>query len=172
MSSCLDAEFFVGTNIMLRYKWIFLIFLLTNLEVSAQQDDYASALHALFAARQEIAALREVCGVEVPTQRSAIEKSYLAWRARQEKLLHELDRRLNRMLRGASKDDNEFKKNFARSEAALRYVRETKKAIFMGQPRADIDAFCNHYPKFLASAQSDLEQGFTDELKIIRLRKY
>jgi hypothetical protein len=107
----------------------------------------------------------------VPQAKNVTEKSYAAWHNRNAKTIAELDERLARMIRGASKDDKEYARNIGKYEGAMLQQRTDARRALLGQSREELDALCKSLPELLTSRESDLESLYADELKSIRSRR-
>lgn len=135
------------------------------------QASYGQELAQVYGTYQAVLARREACSDAVPNTRGAIEKSYNAWRSRNARTISELDERLARMIRGASKDDKEYARNIGKYEGAMLQQRTEARQTLLAQPREDLEAMCKSLPDLLASRENDLETLYADELKSLRSRQ-
>ncbi|MGE5526166.1 MAG: hypothetical protein ACM3SS_20815 [Rhodospirillaceae bacterium] len=147
----------------------------TALPVTASSADaapsYGQELAQVYGTYQAVVARREACNEALPGMKANTEKSYTAWRNRNAKTVAELDERLGRMIRGASKDDKEYARNIGKYEGAMLQQRNDVKRALLAQPREELDALCKTLPDFLSSKESDLESLYAEELKSIRSRR-
>lgn len=132
---------------------------------------YGQELAQVYGTYQAVLARKEACSDASPGTRGAIERGFAGWRSRNAKTIAELDERLTRMIRGASKDDKEYARNIGKYEGAMLQQRNEVKQALLGQPREDLDALCRSLPELLAGKESDLETLYADELKSIRSRR-
>jgi hypothetical protein len=139
-------------------------------QAAENAPSYGQELAQVYGTYQSILANKEACTEAAPNTRGAIEKSYKTWQARNGKTLAELDDRLTRMIRGASKDDKEYARNIGKYEGAMLQQRNDARKAMLAQPRDNLDALCKSLPDLLSSKESDLETVYADELKSIRSR--
>lgn len=137
---------------------------------AADGFDYTSNLREVYGAYQGVLARREACATAHPQYRAAADKAYTTWRARQRKLVEELDQRLGMMIRGASTDEKDYARNIGKYEGAILRSREESKKALLQQPPAELEAMCSAFPGFLQGADSDLEKAYAEELAIVRKR--
>lgn len=131
---------------------------------------YGEDLAQVYGTYQAILARKEACDDGAPNLRGANQKSYAAWRARNAKIITELDDRLARMIRGASRDDKEYARNIGKYEGGILQQRQEARQALLAQSRGELDALCKSLPELLTSKDSDLETLYADELKSIRSR--
>jgi len=131
---------------------------------------YGQQLAQVYGTYQSVVANTEACSEAAPGMRGPIDKSLKAWHARNDKTIAELDERLTRMIRGASKDDQEYARNIGKYEGAMLQQRNDARKAMLAQPRENLDALCKSLPDLLSSKESDLETVYADELKSIRSR--
>lgn len=147
----------------------------TGLPATASSADagpsYGQELAQVYGTYQAVVARRDACNEALPNMKASTEKNYTAWRNRNAKTIAELDERLARMIRGASKDDKEYARNIGKYEGAMLQQRNDVKRALLAQPRDELDALCKTLPDFLASKESDLESLYAEELKSIRSRR-
>lgn len=136
----------------------------------AEGFDYSSNLREVYGAYQAVLARREACATAYPQLRAPSEKAYTVWNARHAKLIVELDQRLAMMIRGASKNENDYARNVGKYEGAILRQREEVRQELLKQLPSDLEAMCSALPQFLQSADSDLEKAFAEELAIVRKR--
>lgn len=132
---------------------------------------YGQELAQVYGTYQAVLARKEACSDASPGTRGAIERGFAGWHGRNAKTIAELDERLTRMIRGASKDEKEYARNIGKYEGAMLQQRTEVKQALLGQPREELDALCRSLPELLASRESDLETLYADELKSIRSRR-
>jgi hypothetical protein len=140
------------------------------LRAAEPAPDYATSLRQVYGAYQAVLARREACAAADSARRAAYEKAYGAWQARHRSLISELDQRFAMMIRGVSKDEKDFARNVGKYEGMVLRQREEVKQELLRLPRAELDALCKALPGFLASADSDLEAAYAEELAMVRKR--
>jgi hypothetical protein len=134
----------------------------------AQGTESRKALSVVYGAYQSVLSNKEACDEAVPGQKAANEKAFSSWQARHRKLIAELDRQFTALIRNASTDDKDYARNVGKSEGAILRQRQEVKDSLLAKPRAEIEKLCKGLPRFLTSADSDLERSFVEELRVIR----
>ncbi len=135
------------------------------------EGNYGETLSRVYFAHQRLLALREACDQALPEQAALNAKAYGAWQARHRTLLEELDARLNQMIRGASKDEKDYIRNFGRYEGSILEYRSGHREQILGQPRDGIGLMCADFRGYLAGSGSDFRSEYADELRELRKRK-
>ena len=134
------------------------------------RTEYRMSLTDVYGAYQSILARREACATAFPQIRPATDKAYTGWQGRHKKLIDELEQRINMMIRSASRDEKDYAKNIGKYEGAILRQRDEVRQALLQQSRADFEVECRALPEFLQSADSDMEQGFAEQLAILRKR--
>jgi hypothetical protein len=130
--------------------------------------DYRASLLEVYGKYQGVLALREACVSAFPQSRGTYDKAFSAWQVRHKKLHDELDQRFAMMVRGYSKDEKDYARNFGKYQGALLRQREEIKQTLLLETRGDLEAKCKGLPEFLQSRDSDLESEFPGEWIILR----
>lgn len=133
--------------------------------------DYGANLSKIYFAHQRLLALREACDQALPGQAKAGEKAYVAWQARHQALLNELDARLTLMIRGASKDEKEYMRNVGKYEGSILEYRTENREQILAQPREGIEQVCGDFRNYLTGSGSDFRKEYAEELRELRKRK-
>lgn len=133
--------------------------------------DYGENLSRVYFAHQRLLALREACDQALPARAKANGMAYAAWQARHQALLEELDVRLTLMIRGASKDEKEYMRNFGKYEGAILEYRTSNRDQILAQPREGMEQFCGDFRNYLAGSGADFHREYADELRELRKRK-
>src|SRR5688572_10666993 len=81
--------------------------------------DYRASLLEIYGKYQGVLALREACVSAFPQSRATYDKAFSAWQVRHRKLHDELEQRFAMMVRGYSKDDKDYARNFGKYQGAL-----------------------------------------------------
>ena len=139
--------------------------------VAAQDGDYGSSLSRIYFAHQRLLAVREACDRAIPAQAKAGERAYAAWQARHKALLAELDARLTQMIRGASKNEQEYARNIGKYEGAILEYRNEQRDHILSQPRDGMEQGCAEFRDYLTGSGSDFLSEYADELSVLRKRK-
>lgn len=139
--------------------------------VSAQDGDYGSSLSRIYFAHQRLLAVREACDRAIPAQAKASERAYASWQARHRALLDELDARLTQMIRGASKDEQEYARNVGKYEGAILEYRSEQREQILAQPRDGMEQGCAEFRDYLNGSGSDFLAEYAEELAVLRKRK-
>ncbi|MGE0556681.1 MAG: hypothetical protein AB7E73_06670 [Burkholderiales bacterium] len=142
----------------------------TQVIAAAQDNDYGTSLSRIYFAHQRLLAVRDACARAVPAQAKAAEKAYAAWRARHKALLDELDARLARMIRGISKDEQEYARNVGKYEGAILEYRNGQREQILAQPRDGMEQGCAEFRDYLTGSGSDFNVEYAEELRALRKR--
>ena len=130
--------------------------------------DYRASLLEIYGKYQGVLALREACVSAFPQSRATYDKAFSAWQVRHRKLHDELEQRFAMMVRGYSKDDKDYARNFGKYQGALLKQREEIKQTLLVETRGDLEARCKGLPEFLQGRESDLESEFPGEWMTLR----
>ena len=130
--------------------------------------DYRASLLEIYGKYQGVLALREACISAFPQSRATYDKAFSAWQVRYKKLHDELDQRFAMMVRGYSRDDKDYAKNFGKYQGAILKQREEIKQALLLETRGDLEGRCKGLPDFLQSRESDLESEFPGEWVVLR----
>lgn len=130
--------------------------------------DYRSSLLEIYGKYQGVLALREACVSAFPQSRATYDKAFSAWQVRHKKLHDELDQRFAMMVRGYSKDEKDYARNFGKYQGAILKQREEIKQTLLLETRGELEARCKGLPDFLQSRESDLESEFPGEWVTLR----
>lgn len=138
---------------------------------AAQDGDYGSSLSRIYFAHQRLLAVRDACDRAIPAQAKASERAYGSWQARHRALLGELDARLTQMIRGASKDEQEYARNVGKYEGAILEYRNEQREQILAQPRDGMEQGCAEFRDYLTGSGSDFQAEYADELRVLRKRQ-
>ena len=130
--------------------------------------EYRASLLEIYGKYQGVLALREACISAFPQSSATYDKAFSAWQARHRKLHDELEQRFAMMVRGFSKDDKDYARNFGKYQGALLKQREEIKQTLLLETRGDLEARCKGLPEFLQGRESDLESEFPGEWMVLR----
>ena len=130
--------------------------------------EYRASLLEIYGKYQGVIALREACVSAFPQSKATYDKAFSAWQVRYKKLHDELDQRFAMMVRGYSKDDKDYAKNFGKYQGAILKQREEIKQTLLLETRGELEARCKGLPEFLQGRESDLESEFPGEWIILR----
>lgn len=139
--------------------------------MSAEEDNYGTNLSRIYFAHQRLLAVRDACDRAFPAQAKAAERAYASWQARHKALLGELDARLTLMIRGASRDEQEFARNVGKYEGAILEYRNEQREQLLAQPRDGMEQGCADFRGYLAGSGSDFNEEYAEELRVLRKRK-
>lgn len=156
----------------LNFSWVALVCMVTAaVPVAAQEQDYGTSLRHIYFAHQRLLAVRDACDRVFPEQAKAAERAYAVWQGRHKALLGELDLRLTHMIRGASKDEQEYARNIGKYEGAILQYRNEQRDEIMAQPREGMAQGCEDFRNYLTGSGSDFHAEYADELRVLRKRK-
>jgi hypothetical protein len=131
---------------------------------------YSNSLALVYGAHQRVLTLKDACASALPKRKPDIDKAYDAWKARNQKVLGELDDHVAAMIRRQSKDAKEYAINVGKYEGGRLQEREEGKQAFLSLPRSEVEQLCTEFPKTLSGGDTDLERAYADELRTIRKR--
>ncbi|MGA0023786.1 MAG: hypothetical protein ACO3F9_03970 [Burkholderiales bacterium] len=137
---------------------------------AAQDGDYGTSLSRIYFAHQRLLAVRDACDRAIPAQAKASERAYASWQARHKTLLEELDARLTRMIRGVSKDEQEYIRNVGKYEGAILEYRNEQRELILAQPRDGMEQGCAEFRDYLTGSGSDFNAEYAEELRALRKR--
>lgn len=118
--------------------------------------DYAAHLSTLYGERYWIQAYKDVCIGVSPKSRRELQSAYEEWLARHEDVVADLELRFAAMVKGLSRNEAEYARNYDRAHRAVMQRREEDKAALRSRPREALAKQCAELPDFLKSAASDM----------------
>jgi hypothetical protein len=130
--------------------------------------EYRESLRELYGRYQGVLANRDACIAAFPQSKATTEKAFGVWQTRHRRLIDELDQRFAVMIRAYSKDDKDYSRNFGKYQGDLLRQREEVKQTLLQQGTPELEKMCKDLPRFLQSADSDLEKEFAEDLRIVR----
>ena len=133
--------------------------------------NYAADLARVYGGYQRILALKEACDTAVPATRAANNKAYAAWEAQHRTLLQDLRQRVDAMIRGASKDREDYVRNLGKYEGEILLQRKEYRDMLLALGADDLRGQCQRVPETLKGADADLARVYAAELETIRKRK-
>lgn len=145
---------------------------LASRTTSAADVGYGASLAKVYGGYIRIAALKEACDVAVPATRAASAKAYAGWEAQHRALLQDLQQRIHAMIRGNSKDKDEYVRNIGKYEGEILLQRKEYRDDLLGQDKADLIQQCRHLPEMLKGPNADLSTTYAADIKVIRAYKY
>ena len=143
-----------------------------GLAIAAESSgNYAADLARVFGGYQRILALKEACDTAVPAARAANNKAFAAWEAQHRTLLQDLRQRVDAMIRGASKDREDYVRNLGKYEGEILLQRKEYRDMLLALGADDLRGQCQRVPETLKGADADLARVYAAELETIRKRK-
>lgn len=139
--------------------------------IAGEAAGYGQLLSQVYRTYHGLLAQKEACDEAFPGSRATNDKSYSAWRLRNEKTIAELNDRLGAMIRRASHDERDYARNIGKYEGGMLQQRREAKGIHLAQPRDELKLVCDALPGVLANKENDLEALYGDELTSIRSRR-
>ena len=133
--------------------------------------NYATDLARVYGGYQRILALKEACDTAVPAARAANNKAFAAWEAQHRTLLQDLRQRVDAMIRGASKDKEEYARNLGKYEGEILLQRKEYRDMLLALGADELRAQCQRVPETLQGADANLARVYAAELETIRRRK-
>lgn len=142
------------------------------LSAAAQASgDYATDLATLYSERHSIVALKDACSRVIPKIRGDTQKAYESWLDRHEDLLEDLEARFAAMIKRASRDEQDYARNYGNYHEAVIRQRDEQKQGFLAQPREELLKQCKELPAYLRSSKSDIPVRYPGEFKTVYKRK-
>jgi hypothetical protein len=133
---------------------------------------YGASLANVYGGYIRIAALKEACDVAVPATRATSAKAYAGWEAQHRALLQDLQQRVHAMIRGNSRDKDEYVRNIGKYEGEILLQRKEYRDDLLTLGKSDLRQQCEHLPEMLKSPGADLARTYAADLKVIRAYKY
>ena len=133
--------------------------------------NYATDLARVYGGFQRILALKEACDTAVPAARAANNGAFTAWEAQHRALLQDLRRRVEAMIRAASKDKEDYVRNLGKYEGEILLQRKEYRDMLVALGAEELRAQCQRVPETLKGADADLARVYAAELETIRKRK-
>ena len=133
--------------------------------------NYATDLARVFGGYQRILALKEACDTAVPAARAANNKAFAAWEAQHRTLLQDLRQRVDAMIRGASKDREDYVRNLGKYEGEILLQRKEYRDMLLALGADELRGQCQRVPETLKGPEANLAAVYASELQTIRKRK-
>ena len=133
--------------------------------------NYATDLARVYGGYQRILALKEACDTAVPVARASNNKAFAAWEAQHRTLLQDLRQRVDAMIRGASKDREDYVRNLGKYEGEILLQRKEYRDMLLALGADDLRGQCRRVPETLKGPEADLAAVYASELQTIRKRK-
>jgi len=133
--------------------------------------NYATDLARVYGGYQRILALKEACDTAVPAARAANNKAFAAWEAQHRTLLQDLRQRVDAMIRGASKDREDYVRNLGKYEGEILLQRKEYRDMLLALGAEELRGQCQRVPETLKGADANLARVYAAELETIRKRK-
>jgi hypothetical protein len=133
--------------------------------------NYASDLATLYNERHRLVALKEACSRVLPEARRDTQAAYEEWADRHELVLENLEARFLLLIRRASRDQQEYARNYGKYHGAVLREREAQKEAFLALPRDALIKECRELPGYLRSAKSDMYNRHPAEFNAIYGKK-
>ena len=86
-------------------------------------------------------------------------------------LIDDLEDRLAAMVKKASRDQQEYSRNYARSQSEILRQREEGRKQLLALPEEDLLRLCTEFPGYLRNARSDIPQRLPEEFAAIYGKK-
>ena len=131
------------------------------------RGEYASNLAALYGEYQWVLAARETCNKTQPKRQADIDGALGVWRERHKQLVDDLEERVAAMVKRASKDQQEYTRNYARSQSEVLRQREEERKQLLALPNEDLQRLCTEFPGYLRDARSDIPTRLPEEFAAI-----
>ena len=133
--------------------------------------NYATDLARVYGGYQRILALKEACDTAVPAARAANNKAFAAWEAQHRTLLQDLRQRVDAMIRGASKDREDYVRNLGKYEGEILLQRKEYRDMLLALGADELRGQCQRVPETLKGPEANLAAVYASELQTIRKRK-
>ena len=126
------------------------------------QSSYQKDLAQLYNEHQRVVALWQACEVAVPERKDAIEQAYRGWAFRHQQVIDDLENRFAAMIKHASKDADDYAKNYGFYQTEVFQMRESQKKSLLANPKK-LALQCAFVADYLQNERSDLPILFPAE---------
>jgi Ser/Thr protein kinase RdoA (MazF antagonist) len=133
--------------------------------------DYATDLATVYSGYQRLLAMREACDAALPESRAANAQAFSVWRSKHGALIDELRRRVNTMIRLASRDEKDYAHNLGKYEGAIVQERQEYRQRLLAVEASALRERCQRLPELLKGPDADLGKVYAAELETIHRRK-
>ena len=133
--------------------------------------NYATDLARIYGGYQRMLAMKEACDTAVPAARAANNRAFSEWEAQHRTLLQDLRQRVDAMIRGASKDKEDYVRNLGKYEGEILLQRKEYRDMLVALGASELREQCQRVPETLKGADADLARVYAAELETIRKRK-
>ena len=133
--------------------------------------DYPANLATLYNERPRLVAFKDACSRVLPQVRRDTQKAYEEWVDRHEDVLENLEARFLLMIKQASRDENEYTRNYGKYQGAVMQERQAQKDAFLKLPKEDLIKECKEFPAYLRSPRSDMYNVYPEEFNAIYGKK-
>ena len=106
--------------------------------------------------------------VQQKPARGAAEATCVGARERNKQLIDDLEERLAVMVKRVSKDQQEYSRNYARSQSEVLKQRDEERKRLLSRPRTDLQQLCADLPGYLRDARSTFQFGHREFAAIYR----
>ncbi len=140
--------------------------------VTAQATgDYAATFATLYNERHRLVAFKDACSRVLPRIRRDTQKAYEEWVDRHEDVLENLEARFLMMIKQASRDEEEYTRNYGKYHDAVMQERQAQKEAFLALPKEELIKECKEFPGYLRSSRSDMYNRYPEEFNALYGKK-
>jgi len=139
--------------------------------VAQATGNYAADLGTLYGERYSLQVQKDVCIGVQPKTRRELQKAYDDWMERHEDLVEDLDARFRAMIKQASRDQQEYSRNFGKYQGAVMSQRQEQKEVLLALPKDELLRQCKELPGYLRSPKSNITAKYPDEVKTVYGKK-
>jgi len=132
---------------------------------------YGNILSTVYEAYQRIIAVKDACSETFKEAAVVNHTAYLDWRTRHKVFVDELEARFDGLIRGVSKDEQDYTRNYGKYRGAVLLEQREHKRWLLSQPREDMQRLCQELPAYLKGPESDLGTIFAAEMKMLRSQR-
>jgi len=134
-------------------------------------QSYGDVLSTVYEAYQRIIAVKDACSETFKESAAANNTAYVDWRTRHKAFVDELEARFDGLIRGVSKDEQDYTRNYGKYRGAVLLEQREHKRWLQSQPREDVQRLCQDLPAYLKGPESDLGAIFAQEMQVMRAQR-
>ncbi len=132
---------------------------------------YAANLATLYGERFWIQAYKDVCISVQPKSRREYQQAYEEWLGRHDEVIENLELRVAAMVKGLSRDEADYQRNYNQYHSAVMRQREEDKNNLRQRPRGELLEQCRQLPAYLRGPDSDMYNTQSQAFNAIYGRK-
>jgi len=132
----------------------------------AAERSYTTDLATLYNEYQRVLVVRDACVTAQPAKRAEFTDAYELWLARHVRIVDDMDNRFAAIVKRASKDQNDYVKNYGKYQAEVLQMREENKKALLAN-REQLVKQCGEFSAYMRHPKSDIPALFPAEFKSV-----